>query len=106
MAGDINDAEAVVVSLTPRPSPGRRGEIEGREADVDGDAASFFFGEAVAVNAGKGLDERRFAVIDMASGAEDEIARHEGIIGEICPKPRHRSISLFRPANLVKLSRL
>ena len=75
MARHIDDAEAVIAPLTPRPSPRRR-EFQGCEADVDGDAARFLFGQAVAVDAGEGLDERRFAVVDMAGGAEDEIAWH------------------------------
>ena len=75
VARDIDDAEAV--SLTPVAyAPGSPGwQFERGEADVDGDAARFFFGQAVAVDAGEGLDERGLAVIDMASGAEDEIAR-------------------------------
>src|SRR5262249_46643243 len=68
VAGHIDDAEA------------KAGEIESGEADVDGDAARFFLGQTVAVDAGEGLDERRLAVVNMSSGAEDEIARHAVII--------------------------
>ena len=51
-------------------------QIERGEADVDGDAAGLLFGQAVAVDAGEGLDERGLAVIDVAGGAEDEVACH------------------------------
>ena len=61
-------------STMPRRKGGRsrRGE-----ADVDGDAAGLFFGQAVAVDAGEGLDERGLAVVDVAGGAEDQVACHE-----------------------------
>ncbi len=63
--GNIDDAQA------------KFAEIEPGEADVDGDAAFFFLGQAIAVDAGEGLDQRGLAVIDMAGGAEDKVARHE-----------------------------
>ena len=64
VAGHIDDAEA------------ERRQIENGEADVDGDAAGLLFGQPIAVDAGQRLDERGFAVVDVASRAEDEIAGH------------------------------
>ena len=43
-----------------------------READVDGDAAALLFFQAVGVDAGKGLDQRGLAVIDVPGGADDD----------------------------------
>ena len=39
--------------------------------EVDGDAARFFFLQAIGVDAGERLDERGLAVVDMARGADD-----------------------------------
>jgi hypothetical protein len=43
-----------------------------READVDGDAAALLLFEAVSIDAGKGFDQRSFAVIDVPGGADDD----------------------------------
>ena len=55
-------------------------QVERGEADVDGDAAGLFFGQAVAVDAGQGLDQRGLAVVDVAGGAEDQVAWHAGTL--------------------------
>jgi hypothetical protein len=64
MARHIDNAETVFA------------EIDCRKADIDGDAACFFFGQAVAVDAGEGLDERGLAVVDVAGGSQDQVAWH------------------------------
>ena len=64
--GHVHDAEAVIA------------QVEGREADVDGDSAGFLFRQPVGVDAGERLDERRLAVVDVAGGAEDQVAGHGG----------------------------
>jgi hypothetical protein len=64
VAGHVHDAEAIVVQIEPG------------EADVDGDAAGFFLGQPVGVDAGEGLDQRGLAVVDVAGGAEDQVAGH------------------------------
>src|SRR4051794_13986313 len=51
-------------------------QIERCEADINGDAARLFFGQTVAIDSGEGFDERRLAVIDVPSSAEDQVARH------------------------------
>ena len=51
----------------------RVAEVEVGEPDVDGDAAGLLFGQAVAVDAGEGLDERRLAVVDVAGGAQYDL---------------------------------
>ena len=43
-----------------------------READVDGNAAALFLFQAVGVNAGQGLDQRGFAVIDVPRGTDND----------------------------------
>ncbi len=68
VAGHVHDAEV----------EGR--QVEVGEADVDGDAAGLLFGEAVAVDAGEGLDERGLAVVDVAGGAEDQVAGHPRLL--------------------------
>ena len=72
VAGHVDDAEAEVA------------EVEAGEADVDGDAAGLFLGQAVAVDAGEGLDERGLAVVDVAGGAEDQVAWHVRSSGGYC----------------------
>ncbi len=62
VAGDVDDAGAGVV-----------GQGEVGEAEIDRDAALFFFLEAVGVLAGERLDERGLAVIDVAGGADDGV---------------------------------
>ena len=59
------------------------------EADVDGDAALLLLGQAIAIDAGEGLDERGLAVIDMAGGAEDQVAQHVDVL-----RSRYFSISV------------
>ena len=85
--GHVHDAEAVVA------------EVEVGEADVDGDAAGLLFGQAVAVDAGEGLDERRLAVVDVAGGAEDQVLR----IGCECRNDRagilYGAICSYRPVS-------
>ena len=71
VSGHVDDAEAV------------GGQVEAGEADVDGDAARLLLGQAVAIDAGERLDERGLAVVDVAGGAEDEVACH------VCPPKRH-----------------
>ena len=53
----------------PTPS-----SCERREAEIDGDAAPLFFGQAIGVDAGERLYERSLAVIDVAGGADDHAA--------------------------------
>src|SRR3954462_5627794 len=48
----------------------RQGHV--REAEIDGDAAAFFFLEAVGVDSCQGFHQRGFAVVDVAGGADDE----------------------------------
>ncbi len=52
------------------------GQLQVSEANVNGDAAGFFFGQAVAVNAGQGLDQRGLAVVDVPGGAQDQVGHH------------------------------
>ena len=55
--------------------------IRGRpigEAEVDGDAALLFLGQAVGVGAGQGANERRLAVVDMTCGTDDQAVPPSG----------------------------
>jgi hypothetical protein len=49
-----------------------------REAEINGDAAPFFFFQAIGVNPGERADQRSLAVIDVSRGADDE--RNEGVL--------------------------
>src|SRR5215471_2927051 len=42
------------------------------EPDIDGDAATFFFFEAIGVDPGERLDQRGFAMIDVTGCADDD----------------------------------
>jgi hypothetical protein len=44
------------------------------EAELDRDAAEFLFRQAVGIGTGEGPDQGRLAVVDVARGAEDEVA--------------------------------
>ena len=46
-------------------------EHERREAQLDRDAAAFFFGQAVGVDARERANERRLAVVDVSGGSEN-----------------------------------
>ncbi len=56
------------------------GQVERREAELDGDAARLLLGQAIAVDTGERADQRRLAVIDVTGGAEHESRRsaHRG----------------------------
>ena len=65
VTGDIDEPDLQSSAI-------RRWQGHVGEAEIDGDAAAFFFGEAVGVDAGEGLDQRGFAVVDVAGGADDD----------------------------------
>ena len=47
-------------------------ELSVRKAKVDGDAARLLFFQAIGIGAGQRLHQRALAVIDMASGPDDD----------------------------------
>jgi hypothetical protein len=62
MAGDVDEADVAEVG----------------EAEVDGDAAAFFFFESIGVDSGEGSYQRSLTVIDVSGGAYDE--RNGGLL--------------------------
>ena len=50
----------------------RRGQLQMRKPDVDGDAAPFFFFEAIRVYAGERAHQRALAMIDVSGGADGD----------------------------------
>ena len=60
VAGHVDDA-----------GPFAARQVQVGEAQVDGDAAFFFFLEPVGVLAGQGLEQRGLAVVDVAGGPDD-----------------------------------
>ena len=65
VTGDIDETHANCAAIGG-------GKVEMRETDVDGDAAAFFFFEAVGIHASQGFDERCLAMIDVSGGADDD----------------------------------
>ncbi len=63
MAGHVDEAETDIF-----------GELQVREAEVDGDAAALLFGKAVRVRAGERFDESCLTVVDVTGGANDDIS--------------------------------
>ena len=47
------------------------GEIQVREAQIDGNAALFFFLEAVGVTTGQDTDQTGLSMVDMSGGSDD-----------------------------------
>jgi hypothetical protein len=66
--GDVDEGERQVGAV----ARGARARGEMRETEVEGDAASLFLFEAIAVDAGEGADQRRLAVIDVPRGADED----------------------------------
>ena len=64
MPWNVNDAELEVA------------EIEGGEADVDGDAALLLLRQAVTVNACQGLDQCGLAMVDVAGSTQNQVVGH------------------------------
>ena len=58
VAGDVDEADLVVVG---EPA---------RESEIDGDAASFLFGQAIGIDPGQRAHQRGLAMIDVAGGAD------------------------------------
>ena len=65
VTGDVDKAQANSAAIGG-------GEFEVGKADINGDAAPFFFFEAVGIDAGQRFHQRRLAVIDMSGGADDD----------------------------------
>ena len=59
VAGDIDKAHGAI------------GRVGIGIAEIDGDAAPLLLGEAVGVDAGERLHQRRLAMVDVAGGADD-----------------------------------
>src|SRR5262245_58818853 len=50
-----------------------RRQLKVSETDIDGNAAPFFLLQTVGVNAGKGLDQRGLAVVNVPRRADDDV---------------------------------
>lgn len=69
MSGDIHEAKSHVTFFPEC------------KTQIDGDASALFFFQTVRMRAGQSFDQRRFAVVDMTGGADDDVpyrVRHEG----------------------------
>ena len=56
-------------------------------AEIDGDAARFFFLQAIGVHAGQCLDQRCLAVVDVTCGAHD----HAAVLFTVCRSAEKRA---------------
>jgi len=77
-AGEHVADEALVAGYVDDAGAGAVGQREVGEAEIDRDAALFFFLEAVGVLAGERLDQRGLAVIDVPGGADDGVSDMRG----------------------------
>ncbi len=78
MPGDIHKSQ-------PNDFAIRRRQFKMREADVDGDAASLFFLQAVGIDPSQRLDQRRLAMIDVPRRAHNNGFHNPEII-QVCPQ--------------------
>ena len=89
VAGHVDEAEHRAV---------RRRQIG--KAEIDGNAARFFFLQAVGIDAGERAHQRGLAVIDVAGGADDhgaasgEAARRRGVRPRLFGPPTARARGL------------
>ena len=65
VAGNVDEAEAQALAVIDR-------EFKVREAQINRYSATFFFLQPVGVDAGQCLDQRGFAVINVAGGTDDD----------------------------------
>ena len=65
VTGDVDETHANFAAIGC-------GEFEMGKSNVDGDAAPFFFCEAIGINARKSFDQRSFPVIDMSGRSDDD----------------------------------
>ena len=61
VAGDVDKAHTHAIKL------------QESKAEINGDAAALFFFETVWIGSREGLDERGFAVVDVAGRADDDV---------------------------------
>ena len=78
-AGDHRAHERLVARHVDDAEAQARAELEGREPELDRDAARLLLGETVGVDAGQRAHQGGLAVVDVAGGAEDQLlAAHRG----------------------------
>ena len=58
-------------------------EIQERKAQIDRDSAPLFFFEAVGIGARQRLNQRRFSVVDVPGGSDDDVLAPP--IARLCP---------------------
>ena len=64
MTGNVDEAHTNFAAV-------RSGKFEVREAEVNRNATPFLFFQAIGVDAGKRLDQRGFAVVNVSCGADN-----------------------------------
>ena len=85
-AGDHGAHEGFVARHVDHAEAAARAELEGREAELDGDAPRLLLGETVGVDSRQRAHQRGLAVVDVARGAEDQgLGAHRG--GRSSPRP-------------------
>ena len=78
VAGHVDNAEPSVA------------ERQLGKPQLDGDAPLLLLGQSIGIHAGERLDERRLAVIDVASSAKNEVGGHGSILERPDPPDQRR----------------
>jgi hypothetical protein len=87
MSGNIDETK-------PQRAAAGCGKFEMGKSNVNRDAASFLFFQAVCVDPSQSLYERGFAVIDMSSSADDNGLHASSIDAESCGVVRRTLLSV------------
>ena len=72
-AGEHGFDEFLVTRHVHHAGTAAVGEVEPREAELDGESPPLLLRQTVGVHAGEGADQRRFSVVDVTGGADDDV---------------------------------
>ena len=72
-AGEHGFDEFLVTRHVHHAGTAAVGKVEPREAELDGESPPLLLRQAVGVHAGEGADQRRFSVVDVTGGADDDV---------------------------------
>src|SRR4051794_15278684 len=65
MAGDVDETQTQGLATWRR-------QFQMGETDIDSDAASLLFFQAIGIDASEGLDQRGLSVVDVSRGTDDD----------------------------------
>lgn len=76
------------------------------KAEVDRNAAPFFFSEAIGIRSSESFDERRFPVIYVTGGSDDDVAHGSSFIVAFPIAHISAAMEAARPAPNPKITTL